>query len=199
MMFSKQALAIGVIFVGVTSMLAREWSDTTGEFKLEADFVEVEDGKVKLRDEEGNEYRIAIKRLSSPDRSYVKGRTEFDAFEPLEAYLAPIQGSAEFEAAVRGFLANPDVPYEQRKLVRDYIEGMREAAASLEQHDKLVDEAYKLIRRRHFEQATVNLRKASRLAPHLLDADVAAGVCLAMATRNFEKAEKHFRTAVIRG
>jgi WD40 repeat protein len=47
---------------------SRTWSDKTGKFKIEASFVELKDGKVKLRKEDGKEVSVDLDKLSEADQ-----------------------------------------------------------------------------------------------------------------------------------
>ena len=50
----------------------RTWTDRSGKFSIEAEFVGVKDGKVRLRKDNGAERSIAIKKLSEADRKFVR-------------------------------------------------------------------------------------------------------------------------------
>jgi hypothetical protein len=54
----------------------RTWSDSTGTFTLEAEFVGIVDGKVKLKKSDGKMAFIPLDRLSKEDQTYVTGQTE---------------------------------------------------------------------------------------------------------------------------
>ncbi len=53
---------------------AREWTDSTGKYKVEAEFVAVKDGKVQLRKSDGTIVAVPIERLSESDQLLVKQR-----------------------------------------------------------------------------------------------------------------------------
>jgi hypothetical protein len=50
----------------------REWTDDTGKFKVRATLVQVADGKVTLRKEDGKEIVVSLVRLSAADRDFLK-------------------------------------------------------------------------------------------------------------------------------
>ena len=50
----------------------RNWSDTTGKFKIAATFVKVENGKVTLKQADGTTLSILLNRLSAADQEFVK-------------------------------------------------------------------------------------------------------------------------------
>ncbi len=49
----------------------RTWTDSTGKHKMQAKFVEVTDGKVKLENEKGGQFAIDLTKLSEADQKYV--------------------------------------------------------------------------------------------------------------------------------
>lgn len=52
----------------VAGLPAREWSDSTGKFKIEAEFVSLEDGKVLLKKPDGGQVTIPLEKLSAADQ-----------------------------------------------------------------------------------------------------------------------------------
>ena len=59
---------------------AREWTDRTGKFSIEAEFVGLADGRVKLKRADGKAIELPINRLSEADRRYIEQLA--DAPEP---------------------------------------------------------------------------------------------------------------------
>jgi len=83
----KTRMHIGIIALSAFSLCAsafgqasRTWSDSTGKFKINATFVAVEDGKVKLKRTDGTSVSLPLTRLSAADQAYV--RTLADAPAP---------------------------------------------------------------------------------------------------------------------
>ena len=58
-----------LVIAPVTS--AREWTDTTGGFSVEAELVEVKDDKVSLKKPSGQVVAVPIAKLSKGDREYI--------------------------------------------------------------------------------------------------------------------------------
>jgi hypothetical protein len=54
----------------------RTWVDKTGKFKMEAQFVTKVDGKVVLKDRDGNILTVPIASLSPPDQTFLKDRAK---------------------------------------------------------------------------------------------------------------------------
>jgi hypothetical protein len=51
----------------------REWTDSTGEFKIRARFVSYGRGQVKFAMEDGSEIELQIDRLSAEDEAFIRG------------------------------------------------------------------------------------------------------------------------------
>ena len=66
--------AVLVLAVCTSVASARTWTDSTGKHTVEAEFVDLKDGKVRLKKEDGRTITIPIERLSEADRAYVKSQ-----------------------------------------------------------------------------------------------------------------------------
>uniref|UniRef100_A0A7C2P3I6 SLA1 homology domain-containing protein n=1 Tax=Schlesneria paludicola TaxID=360056 RepID=A0A7C2P3I6_9PLAN len=60
----------------------RTWSDSSGEFSLEAELVGVDGDTVTLKDEDGKEYEIPVDKLSAADKKYLADRKKSNPFAP---------------------------------------------------------------------------------------------------------------------
>ena len=58
----------------VSAALARTWTDTSGKFSIEAELVQVEEGKVQLRKPDGSLVTVPLAKLSDGDRRYLESR-----------------------------------------------------------------------------------------------------------------------------
>lgn len=74
-----------LVFAGGAS---RTWTDASGKFKIAAELIEVKDGKVQLRKDDGEEIAVPLKRLSEKDRAYLEEQGD----------VAPTDKEAEKEA-----------------------------------------------------------------------------------------------------
>lgn len=79
-MFRQSTILLSVCAAFLTGTIwlvpcgqAREWVDSTGNSKVEAEFVRFEDDNVVLRRVEGQEIKVPIDRLSDPDKAYLHG------------------------------------------------------------------------------------------------------------------------------
>ena len=68
------ALAVLIPLVCATTTTARTWSDKSGKFRVDAEFVKVEDDVVSLkRTDTGATIQVPLARLSEADREHVRG------------------------------------------------------------------------------------------------------------------------------
>lgn len=86
-----------------TASLAREWTDSTGAYKVEASLMRVENNKAILRRESGEIVAIPIARLSAADQAFLRslGKPEVESVE--EKGAARVMN----EAGVFAALARP--------------------------------------------------------------------------------------------
>ena len=52
----------------------RTWSDSSGKFSVEAEFVSYTAGKVKIRRKDGTVVELKLDRLSEEDQEWIKNR-----------------------------------------------------------------------------------------------------------------------------
>ncbi len=71
--------------LSVTSAWARTWTDSTGEYQVEAEYAGLSDGVVKLKKPDGNLIEVPLERLSESDRAYVKQQQPSDGDSPAES------------------------------------------------------------------------------------------------------------------
>src|SRR5437867_2847488 len=69
------AMALAVIVIlGTAVAEVRTWTSADGKFKVEAEMLSVQEGKVSLRKADGTEVTVPLAKLSEADRQYVTGR-----------------------------------------------------------------------------------------------------------------------------
>ncbi len=72
----------GLLFVAPDSTLSQErnWQDSTGNFSVQAELVDVVDGKVWLKKQNGKVIKVPIERLSKKDQAYLEdlGKPKID-------------------------------------------------------------------------------------------------------------------------
>jgi hypothetical protein len=62
-----------VLAVCAPTAFARTWTDSTGNYTVEAELVDFEDGKVHLKKGDGTIVSVPIEKLSNVDQAYVRG------------------------------------------------------------------------------------------------------------------------------
>jgi hypothetical protein len=60
----------------------REWTDSTGKFRTQAEFIELKEGKVHLQKQDGKVLVVPLERLSAADQAYVQERIRAKAPAP---------------------------------------------------------------------------------------------------------------------
>ena len=66
------ALAWGCVWLAAAEAVAREWSDTTGKFRVQAEFVASRNGKVILEKPDGSIISVPLEKLSAADQAFVR-------------------------------------------------------------------------------------------------------------------------------
>ncbi len=94
-----------------TNSFAREWTDNTGVFSVQAEFVKVEGENVTLRKGDGTLVSVPIQRLSKGDQDYLKQQRGAPpkVFDKIEAALAQMTTAEFVETPLRdvvSFLSN---------------------------------------------------------------------------------------------
>ena len=113
---SRGILRAGLVCLAILSFLCltaragepRTWSDISGKFSREAEFLKLEDGQVHLRISSGKETKIPLKELSKKDRDWVRAN-------------APAVAAANAAAvAAAAAAAAPATPAGSRIVLRSY-------------------------------------------------------------------------------
>ncbi len=101
----KWLLAIASIFVlgAEIDVSAREWSDTSGKFRTQAEFVAARNGKVILEKADGSIITIPLEKLSAADQAYVRSQTG-DKPAPVATRPEPVRSGAGLPEAAHAVL-----------------------------------------------------------------------------------------------
>ena len=65
-----------LVLLAVSPAWARTWTDDTGQFSVEAELVEVKDGKAWLRKSDGKVIAVPLAKLSQSDRDFLASARE---------------------------------------------------------------------------------------------------------------------------
>ena len=76
-------LVLFLFAAAVAPASARKWTDKTGKFSVEAEFVKLADGKVTLRKTDGRVIAVPVEKLSEADRAVVT-KLAAEAAKPVE-------------------------------------------------------------------------------------------------------------------
>ncbi|HYO24807.1 MAG TPA: SHD1 domain-containing protein [Lacipirellulaceae bacterium] len=85
----------------------RTWTDSTGKFKMDAEFVEVANGAVRLKRGDGRMMNLPLAKLSDADRAYVKEQQQLragggDPDNPFEAGIESTPGGSAPSSGLNG-------------------------------------------------------------------------------------------------
>ena len=67
----------------------RTWTDTSGSFSVEAELVDILDGKVRLKKKDGRDITVPLAKLSEADQQFVKSRSGKATSSPATDAAAP--------------------------------------------------------------------------------------------------------------
>ena len=111
----------GWFVAAATAAEPRTWTDATGKFKIQAEFVSEQNGSVTLRQTDGSEVEIPINKLSKPDQDYLKTQRDSPfqpkTASPFQPRNTPAAGAAAPPAATGRGVIDDSGAFESR-LVR---------------------------------------------------------------------------------
>ena len=64
-------VAAAFVLLSFSDAPGRTWTDATGQYTVEAELIEVVDGKVRLKKSDGRVLRVPVAKLSRADREYL--------------------------------------------------------------------------------------------------------------------------------
>jgi hypothetical protein len=69
----KLLIVAAIVYAVCAPMaLARTWTDSSGKHTVEAEFVDLKDGKVRIKKESGEIITVPVEKLSEPDQEFVE-------------------------------------------------------------------------------------------------------------------------------
>ena len=135
--------SIVLVIVSATLVLARTWTDSSGTYKIEGEFVKLTDGKVDIRGHDGKVVHVPLEKLSDQDQKYVQKATS----ERKESRFIEAEGSGEtseealkdaFRGAVRsavGAFVDEDTQVENDEVITDQV--LTHSRGCIESYEKL--------------------------------------------------------------
>lgn len=122
---------------------ARKWTDSTGKFSIDAEFVEFVDGHVALRIADGREIRLPLERLSPADQQHVRALTASAAAPQAPAQAAtPSAGEGATQTVIaEGVGASPDEALRDAlRAAVNQVVGTVVDAETLVRNDQLIED-----------------------------------------------------------
>jgi thiol-disulfide isomerase/thioredoxin len=98
--FSSVAIALAVI-TGAALAAERTWTDKTGKFSVDAEFVKVEGDKAVLRSAAGKEITVPIDKLSDADQTFIKAQRATESEDATQANAVIAEIAAKFFGDLR--------------------------------------------------------------------------------------------------
>jgi hypothetical protein len=104
-----------ILFAALQALAAedtRDWTDTSGKFKIKGKFVSLDDGQVTIEQEDNRELQIPLKKLCAVDQKYVANATAKADDNPFKAksddspFKTKEAGAAKSKARGRGKMAS---------------------------------------------------------------------------------------------
>ena len=82
-----RAMAVAMLWLAAVASAAetRKWTDASGKFAIEAELVQVADGKVTLKRADGELVTVPIETLSAADQAFLRARPAKPAAGEAEA------------------------------------------------------------------------------------------------------------------
>jgi uncharacterized protein (TIGR03067 family) len=101
---SSRAIIGGLVLamlplISATAATARKWTDASGQFSVEAEFVEIKNGEVFLKKADGVVISVPVSKLSEADRSYLTLRPAAPPRETADSATI-LRKMSDAEAAV---------------------------------------------------------------------------------------------------
>ena len=101
-MSKRFVLVLVCLHLAAAAASARQWTDRSGGYSVEAELVKVEDGRVHLRKPDGQIITVPRDRLSEVDQRYLKSWSpDAREKEPSPAPRKPASGAGANAAANR--------------------------------------------------------------------------------------------------
>ena len=138
---------IVLVMVSATPALARTWTDSSGTHKFEGEFVNLTDGNVDIRSEDGKVVHVPLEKLSEQDQKYVQKATS----DRKKSRFIEAEGSGDtpeealkdaFRAAVRsavGAYVDEDTRVENDEVITDQV--LTHSRGCIDNYEKLSEKS----------------------------------------------------------
>ena len=138
---------IVLMLASASPSLARTWTDSSGTHKIEGEFVNLTDGNVDIRRDDGNVVRVPLEKLSEQDQKYVQKAVS----DRKGSHFIEAEGSGTtseealkdaFRAAVRkvvGAYVDEDTFVENDEVIKDQV--LTHSRGCIESYEQLSEKA----------------------------------------------------------
>ena len=138
---------IVLVMVSAAPALARTWTDSSGTHKFEGEFVNLTDGNVDIRSEDGKVIHVPLEKLSEQDQKYVQKATS----DRKRSRFIEAEGSGDtpeealkdaFRAAVRsavGAYVDEDTRVENDEVITDQV--LTHSRGCIDSYEKLSEKS----------------------------------------------------------
>ena len=165
-------LSLLILLFSAWPASGRIWTDTSGSFHVEAEFVKVSGDSVTLKKPNGDVIKVPLAKLSETDKQFLAQQRAVTPEGGKEATQQPKEAATQAPA-------HPLLPDNAAKLRSKEVDGLLVAAM----HMMEVGQG---------ELAKKKFEEASRTDPGDIRADYIMGLVYALQGRDWKAAEKHF-------
>ncbi|WP_186774941.1 SHD1 domain-containing protein [Allorhodopirellula solitaria] len=100
-LFLMVCLPLVAVSIGHSQDAARQWTDSTGRFKITGTLIEVTGGNAMIKNSDGKTIRIPISRLSEQDQAFLSGGDNpFEMVDEEPTSSSPTSADADVNAAL---------------------------------------------------------------------------------------------------
>jgi S1-C subfamily serine protease len=219
---SRWAIVLTLVLMPVAARAEfRTWSAAVGAFRVEAEFVDLHDGVVRLRLKDGSQRAVPLEKLAAADQQYAQQRAskavdDNPRLAKLERAAAKCPSAEERLRLYKVFCQDPettdadrqaaaDPMLKLRELAEKHMVWMRGAWVTQEQFEQVRNQANALMRQGiellRLKQEDGFRRKfadAAALEPDLIRADFLAGMFFALSAADFSKSKQCFEKCLKR-
>jgi len=100
--FVLSTAALALLVIASVEAQARKWTDSTGKYSIDGEFVGLTDGQVDLRRDDGKVVRVSLEKLSQVDQEHVRQAAKTMAQESPFAVAAEGKPAAKSKAGEGG-------------------------------------------------------------------------------------------------
>jgi S1-C subfamily serine protease len=194
----------------------RTWTAAAGGFKTEGEFMELRDGRVRMRLRSGGEREVALEKLSPADQDYVRSQNEkpggarTDRVAKLEREAADCQTAEEALRLYRVFREDPQTTRAEREAISARFDELyvlaekkmirigskwatpEEFRERRNRANSLMKLGLEMLRLKQEEAFRSKFAEAAKVEPESIRADFMIGMLYSMLSSNYTKSKQYF-------